>query len=343
MPQDADFDSIRKAYRELAKKHHPDKGQRKAKNSGEVFLDIKEAYDCLSDPARKNEYDNKYSQLFFSDNKTQTSQGKRGADRKLAVDITISESRNGGTKNISFHRYVYCQTCGGHGNASAGKNKQVCNACEGTGTRLLAGFAMTCSTCLGDGVVASRQASKCKDCLGLRRLLVDDQVTIEIPPGCQKGDQIGIIPQKGDVSFAPDQPAGNLVIFVDKILLPKHFMLLGNNLVYELVLSVPDLVLGIKISIPLLDANEELLVHIPPGTQPGSIYEIIGGGIKKTDQYLPGSQLILINAYIPENLSEKEKQKASQWRKHANLSVVPSSRKVGGLFRAIHHLFLGKK
>lgn len=330
--QNADLPTIKKAYKELARELHPDKNPENSEKAKEQFQDLANAYQTLSDPIRRASYDIHLSINLYNTPDTDTNPGThtpnetnitKGSDKNTGISISSELSANGGNTQVEFTRYAPCRSCQGNG-AKEGTAFEKCNTCGGSGKTDLGNFFTTCNNCYGDGKTIE---TKCPACGGDGRELREEALEIKINPGTSKGDKI-IIKEKGNAPLrgGANSICGDLIINIENISFPDIFEVVGNNLVYELQLPVLDLMLGTNAEAPTL--NNGVRFNIPAGTQIGKVYVIHEGGIVERSEgnVHQGNQLILISAYIPEKLSQKEIQALTKLRKYENLGQLPTKR-----------------
>ncbi|MDR1407837.1 MAG: molecular chaperone DnaJ [Tannerella sp.] len=343
--KNASSDEIKKAYRQKAIQYHPDKnpGDKEAEDK---FKEAAEAYDVLSDEQKRSRYDRlghagmgsasqsgyggggmtmedifaQFGDLFgghfsgfgsFSGFGNGAQRGRpmnRGADLRVKVKLTLKEIATGVEKKIKVGKYVSCAKCHGSG-AENDKAYTTCPTCKGHGyitriTNTLLGQMQsqsTCPTCGGEGKSITK---KCPECNGEGILRSDEIITLHIPAGVAEGMQLsmrgkGNAARHGGVN-------GDLLIVVEE---EKHHELIRdeNDLIYNLLLTVPQAVLGDSIEVPTIDGKVK--VKIDPGTQPGKVLRLRNKGLPSVNSYGTGDLLVNINVYIPENLSTSEKEK----------------------------------
>ena len=312
---------ILNAYRTLSKLHHPDKKQHQTEKhtEGELidFYDITEAYETLKDVEKRALYDKGYeSNMLLLGH----SSNKKGNNRYLSLSLSLKESKAGAEKTISYQRYKHCSNC-----CETQEAYVTCSRCGGSGKQKMAGFDMDCDACYGEGKV---KKSKCPTCQGKGKMLCNETVNISIESGAVVGDVIFVVKGGGDVSDnnIDENLYGDLIVSLGKLLIPEYFRRVGNHLIYELSLSVIDLMLGTSVKVPIVDGG--LVLEIPAGTQPGKLYELKGLGVEDhTNLSLSGSQLILINASIPTYLTYEEKEAIGKLKKLKNVSTPPQAPK----------------
>ena len=241
----------------------------------------------------------------------------RGSDLRVKVKLTLKEISTGVEKKFKLKKYVTCQHCHGTG-AEDGTSVDTCPTCHGSGSvvreqQTLLGVVRTrttCSTCGGEGKVIK---NKCKACSGEGVVYGEEIVTVKIPAGVGEGMQLSMR-QKGNAGKHNGIP-GDLLILVeeeeDKTLLRD-----GNNLIYNLLLSIPTAALGGTVEIPTIDGKAK--VKIEPGTQPGKVLRLRGKGLPDVNGYGTGDLVVNVSIYVPETLSKEEKHVLEKWEDSDN-------------------------
>lgn len=326
-------DDIKKAFRKLAQKHHPDKGGDEA-----TFKEITEAYSVLGDEKKRREYDN-YGQTFagggpgasdfsgfgnmngsqfaefdlsdlfdgFGDIFGGGGRGrtKRGRDISIDIEVTFKESIVGAKRSVLITKVGKCDTCDGSG-AKPGTEQQTCKTCNGQGriheTRNSPLGAFTsvrnCATCEGSGKVPKE---KCATCSGRGILRKEEEIKIEVPAGIDGGEMIRL-PSQGE-AIKGGIP-GDLYV---KVHVKKHpvFKKEGANLVMELPIKLTDALLGTTVSVTTID-DKVLEVKVPPMNETEETLRIRGKGV--TYENGSGDLLIHVTATLPRKLSGKAKK-----------------------------------
>ena len=333
--KDSTEDDIKKAYRKLAMKYHPDKhkGDKDAENK---FKEINEAYEILKDPQKKAAYDRFGNSAFenggfqnqnsgfdfnggfggfnFEDIISEVFGGSRsararsavqpGSDMRYDLEISLEEAFSGTTKNIKFRTFCKCDTCKGSGSKDH-EGQATCPICHGAGViRSQQGFftvEKTCSNCRGTGTVIK---NPCKDCSGTGRIFKDKSLDIKIPKGVDNGTKIRL-PSEGEAGMMGGE-TGDLFIFIS---VKKHkiFKRDGNNLICELPISMVNAALGTEIEVTTLD-NQKAELKIPSGTQSGERLKIRGKGMPSLRAASYGDLFVDVSVETPVKLTKKQKE-----------------------------------
>jgi molecular chaperone DnaJ len=339
VPKGAVKDEIKKAYRKLAIKYHPDKTQGD-KSSEEKFKEATEAYEVLSDEKKRQAYDqfgfagvegmgggaaHDFSSVFrdfedvFGDfggifdsffgggtsrRRASRTSVSRGADLRYNLDISFKDAVFGTKVEINYTRNVSCSHCGGSGTES-GSGRKICPSCAGSGqVRRSSGFfsiASPCPTCNGEGYVIE---NPCKVCGGNGLAKKKQTIKVSIPAGIESGKRINI-PGQGDAG-ANGGPNGDLYVYIG-VKPHRYFERDGNDIYCVIPISVTQAALGSEIKVSTLD-EKKVKVKIPMGTQNGKVLRLRSEGIpylhnssRRGDMYI---KLIVV---IPAKLSSRAK------------------------------------
>jgi molecular chaperone DnaJ len=354
--KNADATEIKKAYRKMAVKYHPDKnpGDHEAE---EKFKEAAEAYDVLSNNDKKARYDRfghqgmggnqgggyygggmSMDDIFsqFGDIFGQAgfggfggqSQGRRvqkGSNLRIKVKLNLEEIAKGIEKKIKVNKFVGCKTCSGTG-AEKGSSFTTCSTCRGAGrvtriTNTILGqmqTASTCPACEGEGKII---ASKCKTCQGDGIMRDEEVISINIPAGVAEGMQLNVA---GRGNAAPRGGiAGDLIISIEELEHPE-LKRDGNNLYYNCYISFIDATLGTSIEIPTLDGKAKFKVDA--GTQSGKVYRLRGKGLPEVNSYDRGDLLVDVNIWTPQTLSSEEKESLENLRESPNFAPQPGKK-----------------
>lgn len=325
VPRSATESDIKKAYRQLAMKFHPDRnpGDRQAE---ERFKEVNEAYAVLSDPERRAQYDRfgavgvpgggftdtgfgslfeDIFESFFAGGgpRGRRSRATRGEDLQYELKITLEEAARGLTAEIEAPRLDRCQTCGGTG-VEPGSRLATCEMCQGRGeVRLTQGFltvARTCPRCHGQGQV---NRHPCRACHGEGRVRVDRRLSIKIPPGIEDGMQVRL---SGEGSAGPGGgPPGDLYVVV-RVREHELFTRKGADLYCDLPVTFPQLALGAEITVPVLNGTATL--RIPPGTQPMTVLRLKGKGMPHLHERGAGDACYRLVLEVPQKLTARQRE-----------------------------------
>ena len=335
--KNADDTALKKAYRVLAKKYHPDMnpGDKEAEAK---FKEVNEAYAVLSDPDKRAKYDRYghagvdgnagaggfggfdfsgggfgdiFGDIFggmFGGGGNRRNAPMEGDDVLARVSVSFEEAAFGCKKDISFNRIEKCSECQGSG-AEKGTKAETCSACHGTGQvrvtqRTMLGMMQTqktCDACRGTGKIIK---NPCKNCRGTGYVRVKKTLSVTIPEGISNGMRISVRAQ-GDAG-RNGGGAGDLVIQV-AVREHKIFTRDGDNLLCEIPISFPEAALGAEISVPTLE--DSVKYTIPEGTQTGTKFRLKGKGVSNVNNpKYKGDLIFTVLVEVPKNLSDKEKK-----------------------------------
>ncbi|MBK9639576.1 MAG: molecular chaperone DnaJ [Bacteroidetes bacterium] len=349
---------IKKAYRQMALKFHPDKNPGD-KSSEDKFKEA-EAYEVLSNPEKKTRYDqfghgglggnggyggqsmnmedifSQFGDIFGGGNPFESffggggGQGRggrrtvnRGTNLRIKVKLTLEEIAKGAEKKIKVNKLVSCQTCGGSG-AQAGTGAfSTCNTCKGSGqirrvTNSFLGQMQTITTCPTCHGEGQTIASKCKGCTGSGVQQGEEIISINIPAGVSEGMQLSVS-GKGNAAERGGIP-GDLLIVVEEIQHPS-LQRDGEHLIYDLYISFADASLGCSVEVPTIEGKAK--IKIDPGTQGGKVLRLKGKGVPALNSYAKGDLLVNINVWTPQQLSTEEKKTLEKLRDAENFKPNP--------------------
>ena len=327
--RDAEADEIKKAYRQLALKNHPDKNPGDAE-AEKRFKEAAEAYEVLSDREKRQRYDryghaglegagvhdfrnaedimSAFGDIFgggmFGDLFGSRRRGPRaGQDLLMKLEIDLQEAARGTTKPIEVTRQEVCGECKGTA-ARKGTVATTCTYCGGQGQVVQSrGFFQVATTCPACGGEGSRITDPCPNCRGTGRVSAAARLKVDVPPGVESGMWLQLRNQgePGD----PGAPRGNLRI---QIQVRKHpfFERNRNDLICQVPISFPQAALGADIEVPTLDGPERL--HVPKGTQSGDVLRIKGRGMPDINGRARGDELIEVFVETPRRLSARQEE-----------------------------------
>lgn len=325
--RNASPEEIKKAYRKLALKYHPDKTGGDPE-SEKKFKEVVEAYETLSSPDKKQKYDNPnpfssfgggfnpFDQFsgFRGSNFYEREVIKKGKNINARIDITLEEVLSGTVKNANVYRKVQCSDCRGTGAENG--DLDTCHVCNGIGVKrkvVQSNFGQiamdeTCYACSGVGKLPK---SGCRTCQGSGLVKKPDQFEISIPKGSYSGVSFKV-PGKGDHDKSPSDP-GDLIVTVYDI---KHdfYRRDGINLICDVDLTFPEACLGKEIKIPNLTSGGEYKISIPAGTNPGKIFRVAGKGVPEFNTDFRGDILVKVGISVPTNLSQEQMEFIEQYK-----------------------------
>jgi molecular chaperone DnaJ len=331
--RDASDEDIKKSYRKLAMKFHPDRNP-DGKDAEEKFKEAKEAYEVLSEAEKRKAYDayghagvnpqmggmgagadgagfggfaeafgDIFSDIFGAGQGRGRASVFRGADLRYNLEVSLEQAARGTSTKIRIPTMETCETCHGSG-AKAGTQPKTCETCHGSGTvRLSQGFfsiQQTCPTCHGSGKVI---ADPCASCRGAGRIKKHKTLEVKIPAGVDEGDRIRLSGE-GE-SGVNGGPPGDLYVVIH---LKEHgvFHRDGDDLHCEMPISFSQAALGGEIEIPTLDGAAK--VKVPPETQSGQVFRLRGKGIKGVRSSYPGDLLCEVVVETPVRLTDRQKE-----------------------------------
>ena len=371
-------EELKKAYRKLALKYHPDKNPGD-KAAEEKFKEAAEAYDVLNDPDKRAKYEqwghnmgpsgfgggggaggfhasgmsmedifSQFGDIFgggsfggfrqygSTSGGTRRRRQAKGSDLRIKVKLTLKEIAEGVTKKLKIPRYVQCQHCNGTG-AKDGTAFTTCAHCHGSGVieQVQQTFlgpmssTATCPDCNGEGKTITQ---KCTYCNGEGIVKQEEVVEFAIPAGVADGMTLSL---KGKGNAARHGGVnGDLLVVIEEIPDPE-LIRDGNDLIYNLMLDFPTAALGGSVEIPTV--NGRARVKIPAGTQPGKVLRLRGKGLPSTEGYGTGDELVNIMVYVPENLTDKEKETIESLKNSSNIQATDSVKK--RIFSRLRHIF----
>jgi len=338
--REASEDEVKKAYRKQAMQFHPDRnpGDHTAE---ERFKEVAEAYEVLRDREKRERYDRYghaglrsgpgfesardfefdladalrtfmsegiFGEFFGGAGGGRPREGKpRGNDLQVSLKLTLDEVAAGINKKLKLRKYVKCDSCAGSGSARGGQDA-ICPTCRGTGeikqvSRSFFGQFINvsaCHHCHGEGKIIK---NPCPDCRGEGRLEGEKTITLDIPAGVAGGNYLTV---RSEGNAGPrGGPAGDLIVVMEE---KEHefFERHGDDILFDLPLSIPQAVLGDAVEVPTINGKAKL--DITPGTQSGKILRMRGKGIPHLNGYGSGDQLVRIVVWVPHKISPRERE-----------------------------------
>lgn len=344
----ASGEEIKRSYRRLAMKFHPDRTDGNKAEAEIHFKECAEAYEVLSDDTRRRRYDqyghqgvsgqHDFSHMDVGDifsmfddifggatggggrSGGRRRGGARGFDLETQVELTLAEIASGAEKTIEFEKQDTCDSCKGSG-AKPGSSPVVCVQCGGQGRVAQQGFGgmfrmvTTCPNCRGRGTVVREH---CPTCGGTGRQMKRRVVTVKIPPGVHEGQAVRIAGE-GEAG-ENGAPPGDLHCY---IAVKPHpiFSRHANDLVCQVPVSFTLAALGGTIEVPTLKGKEDL--DVPAGTQHGEVFKLKGKGLPDIRSYKSGDELIQIVVEIPRKLTEKQKTLLREFAAQEDHAAMP--------------------
>ncbi len=333
--REASEDDIRKAYRQAALKHHPDRNQGNPEAETK-FKEATEAYTVLSDATKRATYDryghagltgggfdfnnagmgdilNHFQDMFsdffggsgggFSGGRRRR-QAERGQDVRVELSLTLAEALTGGKHEVSIHGAAPCETCHGSG-AKPGTRPETCSQCRGSGQvtaqRGFIMFSSPCARCRGTGQMI---ASPCETCRGQGAVEKQRKVLVNVPAGIDSEQRLRV-PGQGMPGPA-NAPAGDLYVDID-VAADPHFERHGSDLGARVSLTFAEAALGTVTKL-LLPDEREVTVKVDAGTQPGSIVVVKGEGVPRLDRGGRGDLHVMVGVKVPKKLSKTAKR-----------------------------------
>jgi molecular chaperone DnaJ len=342
-------DELKKAYRRLAHKHHPDRNPNDP-SAESRFKEAAEAYEVLSDPTKKQKYDqfghaglsgagvhdyshmdagdifSMFDDIFggaFSGGGRRARQG--GADLRTDVVLTLAEVLRGAKRSIQFQRRDLCDTCEGSG-AAPGTKRQSCGTCGGygqveqsSGLGAIFGRVITaCPDCRGQG---TKVVTPCKTCGGSGRGVKNREVVVEIPAGIHDGQAVRV---RGEGE--PSRDGGHRGDLHCYVRVEPHPFLerKDNDVVCRMPLSFTQAALGAKVEVPTLEGRADL--KIPAGTQHGQLFRLRGLGVPDLRRRGRGDEIVQVLVEVPKKLNKEQQDLLREYAKTEDKTVSPESK-----------------
>lgn len=351
----ATAEEIKKSYRRLAVKYHPDKNPGD-KHAEEKFKELGEAYEALNDPQKRSAYDqfghaafdprsrarggaggnfhdpfdifrevfggagggSIFDNLFGGGNDPSAPQ--RGEDLRYDLEISLEEAALGCEKEISVTKLDRCETCNGSG-AEAGSKLRTCSTCGGRGqvltSRGIFSIAQTCPHCKGAGHILEKP---CKSCHGNGKRERSSKIKLRIPAGVENGTRLRST-GNGEAGFRGG-PAGDLYVFL-QVTQHEIFQREGDDLLCEVPVSFIQAALGAEIEVPTLEGRAT--VKIPAGTQPGTLLRLKGRGVKNLQGHGQGDLHVRVQVEVPAHLTGPQKAKLQEFAAMCDEKQAPLS------------------
>jgi molecular chaperone DnaJ len=334
--REASSEEIKQAYRALARKHHPDVAEDKSA-AEHKFKEINEAYEVLSDPNKRAQYDRfgasgnggdygfgNFGQAGFGDifdmffgsarPGARRSGPQRGSDLRYDLEITLEEAFTGATKEIGFTHLAQCETCKGTC-AQPGTLVGVCGQCQGSGVVRAARQTplgqivtqMACPRCGGEGHVVEHP---CEACQGRGRREIERKLSVKVPAGVDDGSRIRI-GGNGEAGIRGG-PAGDLYVYLG-IAQHELFRRDGMDTYVDIPVSFPQAALGAALSVPTLEG--EVAMTLPPGTQAGTVLRVKGRGMPSVRGSQRGDHHVTVHVLVPTKMNKRQRELLEEYAK----------------------------
>ncbi len=352
-------EEIKRAYRKLALKYHPDRNKGD-KTAEEKFKEAAEAYEVLRDDEKRQIYDqfgheglegrgfrgfrgfedifSSFGDIFedffgFGSSRGRKSRARQGRSLRYDLELTLEESFYGIEKEISFHKLENCQTCNGTG-ISPGSEPQICTTCQGRGQVIRSqGFfqvSTTCPACHGEGQII---LDPCRDCRGEGKLGIKKTVNVKIPPGVDTGSQLKL---RGEGEPGENGgPPGDLFVVIH-VKVHDFFTRDGEDLFCQVPISFVQASLGDTISIPILGNEENHELQISEGTQPDDVLKVPGQGMPSLrTHHKRGDLYVKVIVKIPKKLNQQQRELLHTFAKAEGLEILDKKKKSKNLWKTM--------
>jgi molecular chaperone DnaJ len=368
--REAGADQIKRAYRKLALKYHPDNYQGDKSDAEKKFKELAEAYEVLSDPVKRQRYDrygheglrgvgvHDFTHMGFGDilsmfddifgdmgfgGRTRGRYGAhRGLDLETEVEVTLEQVATGVDHTLEFERMDLCATCSGSG-SRPGATPQRCKTCGGYGQvqQQMQGFfgvsirVVTCPDCQGKGTIIT---DPCRDCGGTGRARQKRILTVHIPPGIRDGQAVRA---RGEGEPSEDGTSrGDLHVYVR---VREHPLLArrGDDLICQVPLTFTQAAMGATVVVPTLAGTEE--VQIPPGTQHGDVIALSKRGLPSLRGSRVGDQYVQISIEVPRKLTQKQRQLLREYAETESSEESEATPERTSFFQKLKSYFSAKK
>jgi molecular chaperone DnaJ len=371
--RDADADTIKKAYRKLAMKYHPDRNPDDP-SAEQKFKEAAEAFDVLKDENKRARYDrfghqgmhsggfqepdfqnidledifSRFGDVFGGDifgggrqrggGRGRRTSGVPGDDMKIRLKLTLEEIANGTEKKLKIKKSVKCGSCNGTG-AETDSDFMTCHTCNGTGefrqvSRTMFGSFVNVQPCPTCRGEGRIIKNKCKSCSGEGRVKGEETISVKIPSGVSSGNYITLRGQ-GNAGIRGGE-TGSVIVLIEEEE-HEYFERDGDHVFYDLQVSIADAILGTEIEVPTLKGKAKLKVD--PGTQPGKILRMKEKGIMGLNSSMRGDQYVRVNVYIPTRLSEDEKKAVNVLKSSENFDPLKQVESSNGFFSRLKNIF----